>query len=230
MTQCMNVALVKQRRGAGARRICSPRRAAALPGDRRCRGRARSSAFDDFARTGLPHRRIEDWKYTDLRALMREVAPLAAAPDQAALARAAKAREGARHRRHAASWCWSTACSRRKLSDLAALEGGAQHPLRCATCWQDTATTVRADLLRPDRADADDRAERGAGDRWRRDRRGRGRRARKAAAHRARGHDTPASRCSRARWCVIGEGRTRHAGRKLRRAEGAKAIRSTTAS
>jgi Fe-S cluster assembly protein SufD len=52
---------------------------------------ARQAAFDDFARRGLPHRRIEEWKYTDLRALLREIAPLAPAPDQAALARAAKA-------------------------------------------------------------------------------------------------------------------------------------------
>ena len=28
-----------------------------------------------FNRNGLPHRRVEDFKYTDLRALMREVAP-----------------------------------------------------------------------------------------------------------------------------------------------------------
>jgi Fe-S cluster assembly protein SufD len=51
----------------------------------------RQKAFDDFARAGLPHRRIEEWKYTDLRALLRDVAPLAPAPDQAALARAAAA-------------------------------------------------------------------------------------------------------------------------------------------
>ena len=41
-----------------------------------------------FAKTGLPHRRIEDWKYTDLRALMRDAKPLAAPPDAAAKARA----------------------------------------------------------------------------------------------------------------------------------------------
>lgn len=52
---------------------------------------ARQAAFDDFARRGLPHRRIEEWKYTDLRALLRDVAPLAPAPDQSAFARAAKA-------------------------------------------------------------------------------------------------------------------------------------------
>ncbi len=30
-----------------------------------------------FERFGLPHRRVEAWKYTDLRTLMRTVAPLA---------------------------------------------------------------------------------------------------------------------------------------------------------
>jgi Fe-S cluster assembly protein SufD len=49
---------------------------------------ARQQAFDAYQRIGLPHRRIEDWKYTDLRALMREVFSLAAAPDAAALKRA----------------------------------------------------------------------------------------------------------------------------------------------
>jgi Fe-S cluster assembly protein SufD len=51
----------------------------------------RQAALDDFARRGLPYRRIEEWKYTDLRTMLREVAPLAAAPDQAAMARAAEA-------------------------------------------------------------------------------------------------------------------------------------------
>src|SRR5262249_26140568 len=48
----------------------------------------RRQALEAYERTGLPHRRIEDWKYTDLRVLMREVLPLAAAPDAAALKRA----------------------------------------------------------------------------------------------------------------------------------------------
>src|SRR6266550_2250425 len=48
----------------------------------------RRHAFDAYERAGLPHRRIEDWKYTDLRALMREVLPLAPAPDAAAWSRA----------------------------------------------------------------------------------------------------------------------------------------------
>src|SRR5712692_4221983 len=51
----------------------------------------RRQAFDAYERAGLPHRRIEDWKYTDLRMLMREVLPLAPEPSAAALKRAAAA-------------------------------------------------------------------------------------------------------------------------------------------
>ncbi len=51
----------------------------------------RAAAFDVFAREGLPHRRIEEWKYTDLRALMREAKPLAAPPDAKAKALAKSA-------------------------------------------------------------------------------------------------------------------------------------------
>jgi len=57
-----------------------------LPGDVAIAAR-RDAAFDLFAKQGLPHRRIEDWKYTDLRALMRDAKPLAAPPDAAAKAR-----------------------------------------------------------------------------------------------------------------------------------------------
>ena len=48
----------------------------------------RRQAYDAYESAGLPHRRIEEWKYTDLRALMREVLPMAPAPDAAALSRA----------------------------------------------------------------------------------------------------------------------------------------------
>jgi Fe-S cluster assembly protein SufD len=58
-----------------------------LPGDDAVAAQ-RAAAFDVFAKAGLPHRRIEDWKYTDLRALMRDAKPLAAPPDAAAKARA----------------------------------------------------------------------------------------------------------------------------------------------
>ena len=48
----------------------------------------REAAFQRFAATGLPHRRVEEWKYTDLRAVMRDAKPLASPPDAAAKARA----------------------------------------------------------------------------------------------------------------------------------------------
>ncbi|HYW61412.1 MAG TPA: SufD family Fe-S cluster assembly protein, partial [Xanthobacteraceae bacterium] len=51
-------------------------------------GALREDAFRRFETEGLPHRRVEEWKYTDLRALMREAKPLAAVPDAAAKARA----------------------------------------------------------------------------------------------------------------------------------------------
>jgi Fe-S cluster assembly protein SufD len=48
----------------------------------------REAAFRRFDASGLPHRRVEEWKYTDLRALMREAKPLALPPDAAAKTRA----------------------------------------------------------------------------------------------------------------------------------------------
>ena len=44
----------------------------------------REGAFRAVRTRGLPHRRVEEWKYTDLRALMREAYPLAPPPDAAA--------------------------------------------------------------------------------------------------------------------------------------------------
>jgi Fe-S cluster assembly protein SufD len=43
----------------------------------------REQAFTRFAATGLPSRRVEAWKYTDLRAAMRDAAPLADRPNEA---------------------------------------------------------------------------------------------------------------------------------------------------
>ena len=51
----------------------------------------REAAFERFATVGLPHRRVEEWKYTDLRALLRDVKPLASPPDAAAKMRAGDA-------------------------------------------------------------------------------------------------------------------------------------------
>lgn len=54
------------------------------PGDARVR-ELREAAFGAFHAAGLPHRRIEAWHYTDLRALMREALPLAPPPTSAAM-------------------------------------------------------------------------------------------------------------------------------------------------
>jgi Fe-S cluster assembly protein SufD len=51
----------------------------------------REAAFRRFETQGLPHRHVEEWKYTDLRALMRDAKPLAGTPDAAAKARAKSA-------------------------------------------------------------------------------------------------------------------------------------------
>jgi len=61
-----------------------------LPGNAAVVG-TRARAFEAFERQGLPHRRVEEWKYTDLRALIREAFAPAAPPDKAALKRAATA-------------------------------------------------------------------------------------------------------------------------------------------
>ena len=83
----------------------------------------RDNAFRSFDARGLPHRRVEEWKYTDLRALMREAKPLAPPPDAAAKARA----------KAAASPIGDVECRRivfvngafvPELSDLGALEKG----------------------------------------------------------------------------------------------------------
>ncbi len=83
----------------------------------------RARAFSDFDARGLPHRRVEEWKYTDLRAAMREAKPLASPPDATAKARAKGAGD------------WLAAVKARRifivdgvfaadLSDLAELEKG----------------------------------------------------------------------------------------------------------
>jgi Fe-S cluster assembly protein SufD len=49
---------------------------------------ARAAAFRRFESAGLPTRRVESWHYTDLRVALTTAAPLAAPPDQAAIAAA----------------------------------------------------------------------------------------------------------------------------------------------
>ena len=51
----------------------------------------REVAFRQFDLQGLPHRRVEEWKYTDLRALLRDSTPLAEPPGPQAKAAAKNA-------------------------------------------------------------------------------------------------------------------------------------------
>ena len=85
----MNVVLAKTETGRALSDVFAIARDR-LPGPGKV-AELRREAFEAHERMGLPHRRIEDWKYTDLRALMREILPLAATPDAAALKRAGAA-------------------------------------------------------------------------------------------------------------------------------------------
>ena len=51
---------------------------------------SREAAFRNFEQSGLPHRRIEAWHYTDLRSLLRDAPQLAAKPQSHMLQRAAE--------------------------------------------------------------------------------------------------------------------------------------------
>ncbi|SCB34563.1 Iron-regulated ABC transporter permease protein SufD [Bradyrhizobium shewense] len=85
----MNVAVAKTGKGRAVSDLFTSAEGR-LPGSTAVTA-VRREAFETYERLGLPHRRIEEWKYTDLRALVGEVLPLAAAPDAAALKRAADA-------------------------------------------------------------------------------------------------------------------------------------------
>jgi Fe-S cluster assembly protein SufD len=117
----MNLALAKTETGRALGDIFAVARAG-LPGAGKVAD-TRQKAFEAYERAGLPHRRIEDWKYTDLRALMREVLPMAAAPDASALIRA-----GAALKLHAIDGVRKLVLAdgvfAPKLSDLSSLEKG----------------------------------------------------------------------------------------------------------
>ena len=83
----------------------------------------REAAFRRFETQGLPHRHVEEWKYTDLRALMRDAKPLADAPDAAAKARAKSCR-GMFAAVDARRIVFVDGALVPELSDLAALERG----------------------------------------------------------------------------------------------------------
>ena len=146
----MNVVLAKTETGRALSDIFAVARGR-LPGTQEVAD-FRRQASEAYERAGLPHRRIEDWKYTDLRALMREVLPLADAPDQAAVTRAAAALklhaiEGARR------LVLVDGAFAPKLSETADLENGLGiRPLREALEAGDAA--LLAKLFAPDNANA----------------------------------------------------------------------------
>jgi Fe-S cluster assembly protein SufD len=82
----MSIQIIPTRTAAESALIETFRAAkAGLPGTNEV-AEMREQAFSSFARAGLPHRRIESWHYTDLRALMREALPMAPHPTPEALA------------------------------------------------------------------------------------------------------------------------------------------------
>jgi Fe-S cluster assembly protein SufD len=83
----------------------------------------REAAFERFVSVGLPHRRVEEWKYTDLRTLLRDVKPLPNPPSA----------EAKKHAAGMGGLLGNIACRRivfvdgtlvADLSDLADLEAG----------------------------------------------------------------------------------------------------------
>jgi Fe-S cluster assembly protein SufD len=139
----MNVALAKLNMESPAGELFASARGR-LPGSGAVAA-ARQAAFDEFARLDLPHRRIEDWKYTDLRALLRKIAPLAPSPDKATLALASEAVKSeaieGTHKLVLVDGVFAPL-----LSDVASLEGG----LRVQTLrelLENDNNPSRADLL-----------------------------------------------------------------------------------
>jgi Fe-S cluster assembly protein SufD len=139
----MNIALAKTETRRAVEENLVTAAGDRLPGTGKV-AEARQRAFEAYAGAGLPHRRLEDWKYTDLRALMKEVLPLAAVPDAAALARG----------KNALAWLRTEACRlvlvdgvlAPSLSDLGALESGVRvQALR--EVLEDGGNEARADLL-----------------------------------------------------------------------------------
>ncbi|WP_237151482.1 Fe-S cluster assembly protein SufD [Oryzibacter oryziterrae] len=93
---------------------------AALPGTATLITPLRETAFRAFEEVGLPHRRVEDWRYTDLRANLKSIAPAAGPANLDAIRTAKPAVEGDGARRLVVANGTFLA----DLSDLADLEAG----------------------------------------------------------------------------------------------------------
>ncbi|MGE0339496.1 MAG: Fe-S cluster assembly protein SufD [Xanthobacteraceae bacterium] len=112
----------------------------------------RVRALSDFIAKGLPHRRVEEWKYTDLRALIREMPALAKDADKAAIAEAKKssllAKIGARE------ITFVNGAFVAELSDLTALEKGLSISTLADALKKDASVAPLLEKINPNKYDA----------------------------------------------------------------------------
>src|SRR5258707_1317776 len=138
----MNLVLAKSETGRALQSVFAVARDR-LPGAGKVAD-VRLLAFEAYEHAGLPNRRVEEWKYTDLRALMREVQPLAPAPDAAAIARARKALKS-QDVEGASKFVLVDGVFVPELSDVATLRGVSVRTLR--DVLENDGNDARADLL-----------------------------------------------------------------------------------
>ncbi|MDI4656284.1 Fe-S cluster assembly protein SufD [Xanthobacter autotrophicus] len=113
-------------------------------------GELSADALEAFRAHGLPNRRVEEWKYTDLRAAVRAFPPLAGAPTAADEAEATRI---ALDVPHAARLLFVSGMLARGASDFAGLPAGVSAlPLDAATAANDPLLD-RIGSLPPDRYD-----------------------------------------------------------------------------
>ncbi|HRY07479.1 MAG TPA: Fe-S cluster assembly protein SufD [Hyphomicrobiaceae bacterium] len=90
---------------------------------------ARAKALGRFAANGLPHRRIEEWKYTDLRGVMKETLPLAIGDTTKTTIADVIVAMGALGRIEAPRFVLVNGAYRKELSNLDGLDGVRVVPL-----------------------------------------------------------------------------------------------------
>lgn len=100
----------------------------ALPGGADVKA-ARAQAIGRFAANGLPHRRIEEWKYTDLRGLMKDALPVAVGDQTKTTIADVIVAMGALGRIEAPRFVLVNGAYRKELSNLDGLAGVTVSPL-----------------------------------------------------------------------------------------------------
>src|SRR5258708_1001995 len=147
--RAMNLVLAKTETARPVRKLFAVARDR-LPGVGKV-AETRQQAFESYERMGLPHRRGEEWKFSDLRALMLEVVRLAPKPDAKALERVRTALK-ARTIVDASALVLVDGAFVPELSDVAALGGGVSiRALR--DVLENDGNDARADLLLSNVAD-----------------------------------------------------------------------------